>query len=70
MCDTFQKVLHSKPEDLRIYDLTNEDQPELLDEEHRTVGELGYKNGQNILVESNDVLILFPVSIVSILYFS
>ena len=47
-----QQVLHVKQEDLRIYDATNEESPELLDDETKTVEDLGFKDGHKILVES------------------
>ena len=52
MCEHMQQVLHVKQEDLRIYDATNEESPELLDDETKTVEELGFKDGHKILVES------------------
>ena len=53
MIEVMQKVLHAKPDEVRIYSLTeDEEQLELLDEEEKTVEELGFKNGQKILVES------------------
>ncbi len=52
MYDTMQQVLHIKPEDLRIYDLNNDEQPELLDDEDKTINELSFIDGQNILIES------------------
>lgn len=51
-CECLQKVLHAKPEDLRIYNLSNEDQPELLDEDSATFEDLSFSDGQKILVES------------------
>ena len=53
MCEVMQKVLHAKPEEVRLYSLSeDEEQLELLDEEEKTVEELEFKNGQRILVES------------------
>ena len=52
MCEHMQQVLHIKPEDLRIYNLTDEESPELLDDEDKTIEELSFKNGQKILIES------------------
>ena len=52
MCEHLQQVLRIKPEDLRIYDMTNEDVPELLDDEEKTVTDLNYREGQKILIES------------------
>ena len=45
-------MLHTKPEDLRLYDLKDIDSPELLDEEEKTVEEMGFKDGHSLLVES------------------
>ena len=52
MCERLQTVLHTKPEDLRLYDLTDLDSPELLDEEEKTAEEMGFKDGHSLLVES------------------
>lgn len=54
VCECLQKVLHAKPEDLRIYNISNEEKPDLLDEEEKTLEELGFDNGQKILVESKE----------------
>ena len=56
MCEQLQKVLHMKPEDLRIYDFKNEDQPELLEDEMKTIKELEFTDGYKLLVESKCTL--------------
>ena len=45
-----------KPEDLRIYDFKNEDQPELLEDEMKTIKELEFTDGYKLLVESKCTL--------------
>lgn len=52
MCERLQKVLHSKPEDLRIYDFNNDERPVLLDDEMSTIRELEFTDGHKLLVES------------------
>ena len=52
MCDHLQSVLHSKPEDLRLYDFSTEDQPDLMEDDDKTIEELGIQNGHKVLVES------------------
>ncbi|XP_019848743.1 PREDICTED: ubiquitin carboxyl-terminal hydrolase 32-like isoform X2 [Amphimedon queenslandica] len=55
MVEVMQKVLHAKPDEVRIYSLSDdEEQLELLDEEEKTVEDLGFKNGQKILVETRN----------------
>ena len=54
VCERLQKVLHIKPEDLRIYDFINEDQPDLLDNETMTLKDLNISDGHKILVESKE----------------
>ena len=56
MCDHMQQTLHIKPEDLRIYDLNNDELPELLDDEEKTIEELDIKDGQSILIESKPLV--------------
>ena len=45
-------MLHSKPEDLRLYDFSNDDRPELMEEEDKTLEEIGFQDGHKVLVES------------------
>ena len=52
LCERLQTVLHTKPEDMRLYDLTDLESPELLDDEEKIVEELGFKDGHSLLVES------------------
>ena len=52
MCDEFQRILHIKPEDLRIYNFANEDHPVLLDDEMASIKSLRFEDGQKLLVES------------------
>ena len=52
MCEYIEKVLHVKPEDLRLYDLSDEENPVHLDNEALTVGNLYFTDGQKLLVES------------------
>ena len=47
-----RRMLHVKPEDLRIYDFSDEENPRLLDDETATIGGLNLADGQKILVES------------------
>ena len=56
MCERLQKVLHIKPEDLRIYDFSNEEHPELLDDEAKTIRELKFSDGHRLLVESKQTV--------------
>lgn len=51
MSQRIQQILHVKMEDLRLYDLTNEDSPVLLEDENKTVDDLEYKDGHKILIE-------------------
>lgn len=53
MSKRIQQMLHVKPEDLRLYNLSNEDNPVLLEDETQTIEELEFKDGQKILVEGN-----------------
>lgn len=47
MSEKIQKVLHVKGEDLRLYDLTgDEDCPRLLEDESQTLEQLGFSKGQ------------------------
>ena len=41
-----------KPDDLRVYDFQNEEQPELLEDEMKTLNELEFEDGRKLLVES------------------
>lgn len=64
MSEKVRQVLHIKPEDLRVYDLSNENSPVLLEDEAMTVQDLeqqllksqqksgGPKEGYRLLVES------------------
>ena len=46
------QVLHTKAEDLRIHNFTDEDRPELLEEDDKTISELGFSDNHKLLVES------------------
>ena len=52
MCEYIEKVLHVKSEDLRLYNLTDEEDPVHLDDETKTVADLQFSDGQKLLVES------------------
>ena len=52
MCEYIEKVLHVKSEDLRLYNLTDEEDPVHLDDETKTVADLQFIDGQKLLVES------------------
>ena len=52
MSEYIEKVLHVKSEDLRLYDLTDEENPVHLDNETRTVEDLTFTDGQKLLIES------------------
>ena len=54
MSEYVEKVLHVKSEDLRLYDLTDEENPVHLDNEGLTVAELQFRDGQKLLVESEN----------------
>ena len=56
MSEYIEKVLHVKSEDLRLYDLTDEENPVHLDNETRTVEDLVFTDGQKLLIESNQCL--------------
>ncbi|CAI8055038.1 hypothetical protein GBAR_LOCUS30033 [Geodia barretti] len=51
MSEYIEKVLHVKSEDLRLYDLTDEENPVHLDNETRTVEDLTFTDGQKLLIE-------------------
>lgn len=46
------QVLHTKPDDLRIHSFTDEDHPDLLEEEEKTITELGFTDNHKLLIES------------------
>ena len=56
MSQRIEQMLHVKGEDLRLYDLSNEESPQLLEDETKTVDQLEFSDGQKILVEGNDWL--------------
>ena len=58
MSEYIEKVLHVKSEDLRLYDLSDEGNPVLLDNETMTIADLKFTDGQNILVESMSYFII------------
>ena len=59
MSEYIEKVLHVKSEDLRLYDLSDEENPVLLDDENRTVNDLKFTDGQKLLVESERMYACF-----------
>ena len=52
MSEYIEKVLHVKSEDLRLYSLSNEENPVHLDDETMTVADLKFTDGQKLLLES------------------
>lgn len=54
------QVLHTKVEDIRIHDFTDEDHPQLLDDDDKTIVDLGFTDSHKLLIESE---ILFPVCV-------
>jgi ubiquitin carboxyl-terminal hydrolase 6/32 len=67
MCEFLQRVLHAKQEDLRIYDLSNEDQPDLLDEESKTIEDLRFTDGSKILVETRNRDNSWPEELIAVI---
>ncbi len=64
--ERIEQMLHVKSEDLRLYDLTNEDSPVLLEEENSTIENLYVnaknrpKDGYKLLIESRcHIIILY-----------
>lgn len=49
-------MLRVKPEDLRLYDFSDDDQPLLLENEDATLEQLGLSDGHKILLESESIL--------------
>ena len=45
-------MLHTKAEDLRIHDFAEEEHPELLDDEERTITDLNFSDNHKLLIES------------------
>ena len=45
--DRMCQVLHTKAEDIRIQDSTDEDHPQLLDDEDKTIVDLGFTDSHN-----------------------
>ena len=52
MSEYIEKVLHVKSEDLRLYSLSNEENPVHLDDETMTIADLKFTDGQKLLLES------------------
>ena len=57
MYKTIEQLLHVKSEDLRLYDLVNENSPVLLEDETLTIRELGYESSRKPSKESYKLLI-------------
>ena len=55
MSEYIEKVLHVKSEDLRLYDLSDEENPVHLDDETKTMGDLKFTDGQKLLIESKNL---------------
>lgn len=51
------QVLHTKAEDLRIYNFTEEDHPQFLEEEDKTIDDLGFADNHKLLIESKTVFV-------------
>lgn len=56
MIDRMCQVLHTKAEDIRIHDFTDEDHPQLLDDEDKTIVDLHFTDSHKLLVESENLL--------------
>ena len=52
MSSYIEKVLHVKSEDLRLYNLSDEENPVHLDNENMTVADLKFADNQKLLIES------------------
>ena len=52
MSEYIERVLHVKSEDLRLYDLSDEENPVHLDNETMKIADLKFSDGQKLLVES------------------
>lgn len=50
--DRMCHMLHTKAEDLRIHDFADEEHPELLEDEEKTIDELGFTDNHKLLIES------------------
>ena len=55
--DRMCQVLHTKAEDLRIYNFTEEDHPQFLEEEDKTIDDLGFADNHKLLIESKTVFV-------------
>ena len=50
--DRMCQMLHTKTEDLRIHNFVDEEHPELLEDEEKTIDELGFSENHKLLIES------------------
>ena len=62
MSEYIERILHVKSEDLRLYDLSDEENPVLLDNETMTIDDLKFSDGQKLLVESKCTIIAHHAS--------
>ena len=51
------QMLHTKAEDLRIHNFVDEEHPELLEDEEKTIDELGFTDNHKLLIESEIILL-------------
>ena len=50
--DRMCHMLHTKAEDLHIHDFADEEHPELLEDEEKTIDERGFTDNHKLLIES------------------
>ena len=61
MSEYIEKILHVKSEDLRLYNLSDEENPVHLDNETMTVSDLKFCDGQKLLVESEYTFVMLAL---------
>ena len=49
------QVLHTKAEDLRIHNFADENHPELLEDEEKTITDLEFSDNHKLLIESKSI---------------
>ena len=63
--DRMCQMLHTKAEDLRIHNFVDEEHPDLLEDEEKTIDELGFSENHKLLIESKvspSVMIIVSIS--------
>ena len=59
------QILHTKAEDLRIHNFVDEEHPELLEDEEKTIDELGFSENHKLLIESKASLSMMIIVSIS-----